>query len=423
MKTSNHSNWILIACVCAVSISVLWKSDQSDSGTFQSINAQDLMSEQPAPVQLSQSEVEVTSSPHTNSPVIVNQFASGPLVSERVESITTPISTPTKAEAPKLPVMPVDRNQSQLAKSDTQPKKSGKSIYLPAITFEKAETKTSPSAQRQMSDPSSTSVSAAVPHRALSQDTFMPTSTPVPAPREQMRNPEVSSIEPPATNVIPISGAMLMTKLERGESLARRGAWATAQKEFVDVLYMMAQQADLKEGGNITSRRLRDALLALDEAQDFMADSGPSALDVSSIIARHQSKILKSENSQDLTNFAAAQAYYSAARVMFHDTFYKNKLASRAFYSLGKLHSITSVNGNDEATQSARAMLFHYAALDCDDRNYPAANELGVMLAKSGRLEEARDVLNHCVNVQPTLSSLQSLARVNKALGEEEAAR
>ena len=422
MKTSNHSNWILIACVCAILISVLWKGEPSNSGSFISMNERSSIKEQPAPVELPQLEPKTMPIPMANSSVITNPYASKPLAETTGELVTTEAPSRAKPDASQMPASVDHRDRSRLLKTSNPVAESAKSISMPAITFENA-VKTSSPGQNAQGDPTSLVYSATSLSATSSRDSSLPTSTSAPSRNDLMSRLEAISPQPPATNVMPISGAMLMTKLERGESLARRGAWATAQNEFVDVLNMMAQQVDLKEGGNATSRRLRDALMALDEARDFTADGGTSALDVSAIISRHQSKILNPEDSRHLTNFAAAQAYYSAARVLFHETFNKNKLASRTFYSLGKLHSITSVNGNDEATQNARAMLFHYAALDCDDRNYPAANELGVMLAKSGRLPEARDVLNHCANVQPTISTLQSLARVNHALGDDESAR
>ncbi len=402
---------------------MLWKSDHGNSGTFMPIDSQVAECDQSVQVDMPRPAGDSAYEREAGSTVIVNHFASGPAVGAPRNSRTTP----NHVEAAQSAVKVRARNPELSNQYANQPLTTSKSTNLPPITFENDSSGSAKLDQHREGDQRAVNVAKRHLQQSEPQGDFVPkekfVSTSVPAPQELPRGEEDSLAQPPDTNVIPISGSMLLTKLERGESLARRGAWATAQKEFVDVLYLMAQQADLRNGGNVLSRRLRDALLALDEAQDFMADSGPSSLDVSALISRHQSKILKTADSTDLTNFAAAQAYYSAARVMFHDTFQKNKLASRAFYSLGKLHSISSVNGNDEATQSARAMLFQYAALDCDDRNYPAANELGVMLAKSNRLEEARDVLNHCANVQPTLSTLQSLAHVNEALGETAAAR
>ncbi len=227
----------------------------------------------------------------------------------------------------------------------------------------------------------------------------------------------------PVTHVIPPPTEQVLTKLARGESLARRGATATARREFHEVLSIIAQHNDSVRQNTSASAGLQQAFLALDEAEDFFATPSSGSIDVPAKVLRHSSQVLTPREAEGLTAIAAAQMYYGYARKMFRESFLHDPIASRALYCLGKLHAVATADQTLAAPNYARVMLLHYAALDCDSRNYPAANELGVMLAKGGRLAEARDALQLSVNMQPTLAGLQNLARVQEKMGDTHGAQ
>jgi hypothetical protein len=63
-------------------------------------------------------------------------------------------------------------------------------------------------------------------------------------------------------------------------------------------------------------------------------------------------------------------------------------------------------------------MVFYQAALLVDGRNYMAANELGVLLARMGQWQHAREVLRHGVSVGHRPELWRNLARVHQELGE-----
>jgi hypothetical protein len=68
-------------------------------------------------------------------------------------------------------------------------------------------------------------------------------------------------------------------------------------------------------------------------------------------------------------------------------------------------------------------MVFYQAALAVDARNYLAANELGVLLARYGQLQEARQALVHSISTRPHAQGWQNLAIVHRRLGETELAK
>jgi hypothetical protein len=64
------------------------------------------------------------------------------------------------------------------------------------------------------------------------------------------------------------------------------------------------------------------------------------------------------------------------------------------------------------------AATLYRASLRANGANFCAANELGVLLAQSGRLEEARGLLLHSVRVSPQRVTWHNLAAVHARLGE-----
>ena len=77
-----------------------------------------------------------------------------------------------------------------------------------------------------------------------------------------------------------------------------------------------------------------------------------------------------------------------------------------------------SARGGGRAQRQA-AVANVTAALATDPSNYMAANELGVLLARFGKLHEARTVLQHAVAIYPAAETWRNLSVVHQRLGEE----
>ena len=67
----------------------------------------------------------------------------------------------------------------------------------------------------------------------------------------------------------------------------------------------------------------------------------------------------------------------------------------------------------------AKAIVFFQAALLVCPRNYMAANDLGVLLARNGDNAGARRVLEHSVLICRTSENLNNLSVVYRQLGEQ----
>jgi hypothetical protein len=67
-------------------------------------------------------------------------------------------------------------------------------------------------------------------------------------------------------------------------------------------------------------------------------------------------------------------------------------------------------------------MVYYQASLLSNDRNYRAANELGVLLVKCGKPERAKEMFLRSLAVSPQPAVWQNLAKVHERLGETQLA-
>jgi tetratricopeptide (TPR) repeat protein len=202
--------------------------------------------------------------------------------------------------------------------------------------------------------------------------------------------------------------------------LAEKGALFSAKDELKQALRSVAQSLDAHFGGQSFSENLAAGWMALDEADDFAIQSqrGP-VVDVGVIVELHQTPILKSYNLNHISPVVATQHYYLYAQDRLIAACGGAPVAARALHGLGKVHTVLAEkSSNAEPQHGPKAMAFQQAALIIDPTNGLAANELGVLLARFGKLEEARGVLQHALAVNPSPETWQNLSVVHHRLGE-----
>jgi tetratricopeptide (TPR) repeat protein len=215
--------------------------------------------------------------------------------------------------------------------------------------------------------------------------------------------------------------------LEYGKSLARRGAVYGARQEFLAALRLVAQSIDNQFQTRDYSTRLYSAMTAFNEADDFYfaqaEDNG--RVDVATLISRHQSRILNADQSADMTPMAAMQSYYQFVQQQLVACGGQTVEAGEALYCLGKLFSLKA--GNDQEgggrLDNAKALVFYDAAIACDPGHYRSANELGVLMAKSGRLDQAKQLFQASLKTRQLARVWSNLAQVHRQLGENQLAQ
>ncbi len=212
--------------------------------------------------------------------------------------------------------------------------------------------------------------------------------------------------------------------IDRGFLLAEKGAYYSAQTEFKQALRTVSQALDAHFGGSHYSEALAAGWLALEEANDFAAQSqrGP-VVDVGLIVESHQTPLLKDYAMDDVSPVLAMQHYFVFAQEQLVEACGRAPVASRALHGLGKIHMVLGEkSGSAERLHGPKALAFQQAALTTDPGNFLAANELGVLLARFGKLHEARSVLQHSVAIYPLPETWQNLSVVHQRLGEAELA-
>lgn len=207
--------------------------------------------------------------------------------------------------------------------------------------------------------------------------------------------------------------------VQHAQELAERGAVYSAQAEFVQVLKLVAQSLDAQQGATPHGDALTAGLQAMLEADDFApADARRgNGMDLSRLIAMHRTPLLKQADASQLTPLRALQAYYSFAQKQLALAGGHETAASMALYGWARLQTVIG-----ERSNIPKAVALHQAAVAVDPRNFPAANELAVLMARCGALEEARQLLLHSLSMCERSETWHNLAVVYEGQGQNEQA-
>ena len=209
--------------------------------------------------------------------------------------------------------------------------------------------------------------------------------------------------------------------IEYGKALARRGAAFTARQEFFAALRIVAQAADSQVGSVHHTRCLKEAIVAMREAEDFFISDTESQMivNVRQILEDHTSPVIDPTAANNLTPIQALQQYYGFAQARIREACGTNVVSGEALYCLGKLHSLLAKHDpKQDPLNIAKAIVFHKVALDANPANYQSANELGVLLAKSGQMNEAVHLLRRSLKIRQTPQTWKNLADLHARQGQ-----
>jgi hypothetical protein len=215
--------------------------------------------------------------------------------------------------------------------------------------------------------------------------------------------------------------------LRQSIALADRGAYYSARAQLIATMRLVVQALDAETATNQYSTALACGLRALEEAADF-APAGAQLeadLDVSQIVATHSTPVLREDPDRHGSTLAALQEYHAFAEEQLALACGQEQVASEALMVLAKIQPRLVAHDRESATTAGpRAMSLYQAALMVNPDNYLAANELAVLFASFGQLEDARDVLAHCVRVAPDQPTMwRNLAEIHHRLGEHDLSR
>jgi tetratricopeptide (TPR) repeat protein len=213
--------------------------------------------------------------------------------------------------------------------------------------------------------------------------------------------------------------------VRRGFELGERGALFSARAEFIGALRLLSEALDADMQSELHSRALSAGLTALRESESFIVRRGSDKgdLDVSFLVKSHSTPVLKDDSLGKMTPLAALQRYYTYAQEQLAAAAGREMSGSMALYGLGRITTVSRASG--KATQMetvARAMVWQQAALLADPLNFRAANELGVLVAETGDLQRAKQLLLQSLASSNQPTTWKNLAAVHQDLGERELA-
>ena len=192
----------------------------------------------------------------------------------------------------------------------------------------------------------------------------------------------------------------------------------SARQEFLSVLQLVAQSYDSQLGLRYHSKALANGLRALEEADDFATRNADAAVDfnLKAFIAGHKTPVLKNHTADELLPYVAMQRYYEYARQQLAIAGRGSAAASAAMYAIGRTETMVSRTNKSQGGAGPKPLAYYQAALAIDQRNNPAANELGVLLARAGKVHEAHNVLASAARVRPTRTLMNNLAQTRRML-------
>jgi tetratricopeptide (TPR) repeat protein len=210
-----------------------------------------------------------------------------------------------------------------------------------------------------------------------------------------------------------------------GFELAGRGARFAARSEFLAALKLVAEGLDTEQKTGAHGRALTAALTAMKEADDFLPDGSrlEASIDLSRILASHATPVLKNETA-NLTPLTALKCYFTFAQEQFAAAVGHEVAGSMALHALGKLHeAMAHQKSGPLPAAEPKAMVYFQAAILVYPKNFMAANDLGVLLARCGNCEDARRMLEYSLAISPQSATWHNLAVVYGQLSQATLAR
>jgi len=330
-----------------------------------------------------------------------------------------PASVPAMREIPAAPVMP--NFLAGAPQKTEEPKPQTKNTELPQGPPSKFVSLAPNASQEEFS------LNPARQDQVDASDT--PLASRTGTPRLVPMRPDLAPAAPQRAEVdhalLAVRGRMA-TLVDHGLILAQRGAYYSARAEFIQALRLATQTLDTAEKTHRHSEALADAIAALDEAGEFIPAGAEleANVDLQLVVDAHRTPVLKGKDLEHETALTAAQAYFSFAQQRLSVACGKMPETARALVGLGRIQQyLNNTTGDNRTLVGPRSMALFQTALLIDQTNFEAANELGVLLARYGQLEDAKQALLQGVKASPRAEIWQNLASVHQSLGEVEMAR
>jgi polysaccharide export outer membrane protein len=220
--------------------------------------------------------------------------------------------------------------------------------------------------------------------------------------------------------------AHLEDMTQQALSLASKGATYSANAKLIEVLELTAERLDEESGTTEHIEALAAGLMALREAQDFTRVGFKFDRNATISLREfgHASAKSVAHGERRFTRKEALQLYYSFASRQLGFAVAGSAVGSAALCHLGRLQPFLYEGAEHHSSFVAvRSVAWHRAALHAHEKNFRAANELGVVLARQGQFQSACTALLHSAELGQRPETLANLGVVLKKLGDDVGAR
>jgi tetratricopeptide (TPR) repeat protein len=255
---------------------------------------------------------------------------------------------------------------------------------------------------------------------AMRSDEVRPKSSYPPIANEA--SPPTTAVQAPAALAYPTTKSELTNQLlpavQRGYNLAQHGAFFAARTEFIQVLRRVAQAKDAGSSSDEHARALAAGLRALDEGGDFVPQGVQleAELDVRKVASSHRTPVLR-DYPEEVMPQEAVVLYHSYAQQELAISAGGEQAGSMALYGLGKVYARLAERSDDDVQYTRSALTMYSAALDACPDNHMAANEMGVILCRTGHAAEAVDRFTRAIDLAPNATAYHNLAVAQQKLG------
>ena len=234
-------------------------------------------------------------------------------------------------------------------------------------------------------------------------------------PRSSTRAPE-SLESPPGWAAVEQE---LKLRLERCDSLLRRGAIHSARDEAVQGMRRLGRTLDAHRPSLISSAAFEKALTALREEVDFHNLVGNCHADaIPSLVASHSTEALKGRPLDGVAPEIASQHYRNYARYEFVVASDGHKWSSDLLYAYGKtLEKEAELEPDRAFLLLAQSVACYQAATQVSPSQSDAASQLGYVLIRLDRIDDAYQALISSIKQKPTANAWNNLAEIYRRRG------
>ncbi len=240
---------------------------------------------------------------------------------------------------------------------------------------------------------------------------------------ELVSNPAaVSAKAPEALESLPGWQAVeheLKQRLERCDSLLRRGAVLSAREEASQGLLRLYRTMDLHRGSMFSEAAFEKAITALREEADFQKSlGGRQGSGVQSIVDTHSTEALKGRPLDTTSPELAAMHYRWFARYQLVSASDGHPWAADLLYAYGKtLEKDAELNPARSNMFRNQAVVCYQAAMQIAPSQSEVANQLGFALIHLDRMEDAYTALAASIQHKPNANAWNNMAEVFRRRG------